>query len=177
MNSPVAKINAVHTGGSEARKSDSDVAKGLEPYLLLARGSRVMLRTNLWTEAGLVNGSVGTIQEIVFEENKGPPSLPIAIMVEFDNYSGPAILTKDDKRLVPISPVRHTWEVKKGTCSRLQIPVCLAWSITVHKSQGLTLEKAVIDLGKKEFAAGLSFVAISQVRTLGNILFSPFSLE
>ena len=93
------------------------------------------------------------------------------------DLSGPAILTKDEKRLVPISPVRHTWEVKKGTCSRLQIPVCLAWSITVHKSQGLTLEKAVIDLGKKEFAAGLSFVAISRVRTLGNILFSPFSFE
>ena len=47
----------------------------------------------------------------------------------------------------------------------------------MHKSQGLTLEKAVIDLGNKEFAAGLSFVAISRVRALENILFSPFSLE
>ena len=47
----------------------------------------------------------------------------------------------------------------------------------MHKSQELTLEKAVIDLGKKEFAAGLSFVAISGVRSLKNILFSPFSLE
>jgi hypothetical protein len=54
LNSPVARINAVHTGGNEARKADSDVAKGLEPYLLLSRGSRVMLRSNLWTEAGLV---------------------------------------------------------------------------------------------------------------------------
>ena len=35
----------------------------------------------------------------------------------------------------------------------------------------------MIDLGKKEFAAGLSFVALSQVRTLRNILFSPFSFE
>src|SRR2546421_7343776 len=126
LNSPVAKINAVHTGGSEARKSDSDVAKGLEPYLLLARGSRVMLRTNLWTEAGLVNGSVGTIQEVIFEENQEPPSLPIAIMVEFDNYSSPA-MSINEKRLISISPVRHTWEGKKGPCSRLQIPVCLAW--------------------------------------------------
>jgi ATP-dependent exoDNAse (exonuclease V) alpha subunit len=47
----------------------------------------------------------------------------------------------------------------------------------VHKSQGLTLKKAVIDLEKKEFAAGLSFVAISRVPTLKNILFSPFSFE
>ena len=124
----------------------------------------------------MVNGSVGTIQEIIFEENQDPPSLPIAIMVEFDNYSGPA-MSINEKRLVPILPVRHTWEGKKGSCSHLQIPVCLVWAITVHKSQGLTLEKAVIDLGKKEFAAGLSFVAISWVRTLRNILFSPFSFE
>ena len=63
------------------------------------------------------------------------------------------------------------------TFSRLQIPVCLAWAITVHKSQGLTLPKAVIDLGKKEYAAGLSFVAISRVGALKNILFKPFSFD
>ncbi len=47
----------------------------------------------------------------------------------------------------------------------------------MHKSQGLTLEKVMIDLEKKEFAAGLSFVTISQIPILKNILFSPFSLE
>lgn len=97
--------------------------------------------------------------------------------MEFDNYSDPAILTGDGKKLVPIAPVRHTWEGKRGSCSCLQIPVYLAWAITVHKSQGLTLEKAVIDLRKKEFAAGLSFVAISRVCSLKNILFTPFSFE
>ena len=47
----------------------------------------------------------------------------------------------------------------------------------VHKSQGLTLEKSKIDLGSKEFAAGLSFVAVSRVRSLGDIIFRPFSFE
>jgi len=47
----------------------------------------------------------------------------------------------------------------------------------VHKSQGLTLSKAIIDLEHKEFAAGLSFVAVSQVCSLGDILFKPFSFE
>jgi ATP-dependent DNA helicase PIF1 len=161
LNSPVARINAIHTGGNEARKADSELAKGLEAQLLLARDVRVMLRSNLWTEAGLVNGSVGTVREIVFEENQSPPSHPIAVMIEFDKYSGPAIVTPQGKKLVPISPIRHTWKGKKGTCSCLQLPICLAWAITVHKSQGLTLQKAVIELGGKEYAAGLSFVVIS----------------
>ncbi|GBC03496.1 hypothetical protein RclHR1_05150006 [Rhizophagus clarus] len=105
LNNPIARINAIYTGGSEACKADPDVAKGLEPYLLLSRGSKVMLRTNLWTEVGLVNGSVGIIHEIVFEQNQGLPSLPIAILVEFDKYTGPAIVIETGRKLVPIAPV------------------------------------------------------------------------
>jgi ATP-dependent exoDNAse (exonuclease V) alpha subunit len=46
-----------------------------------------------------------------------------------------------------------------------------AWGITIHKSQGLTLKRAVIELGAKDFAMGLSFVAISQVKSLDGIAF------
>ena len=125
----------------------------------------------------MVNGTVGIVQEIVFKENQSPPSLPTVVLVEFDNYSGPAIMTLEGKRVVPISPIRHSWEEQKGICSRLQVPICLAWAITVHKSQGLTLQKAIMDLGKREYAAGLSFVAISRVCALRNILFRPFSFD
>ena len=69
------------------------------------------------------------------------------------------------------------WEAKSTNCSRLQLPNCLAWAITVHKSQGLTLPKAIIDFGEREYAAGLSFVAVSRVRALNDLLFRPFSFE
>ena len=52
------------------------------------------------------------------------------------------------------------------TCT--QLPLML---ITIHKSQGLTLEKAVVELGSKDFSAGLTFVAISQVKTLKGLAF------
>ena len=51
------------------------------------------------------------------------------------------------------------------------------WAITVHKSQGLTLKKVKIDLGDKEFAAGLSFVALSRARSLNDIYFKQFTFE
>ena len=57
-----------------------------------------------------------------------------------------------------------------ATCSRLQLPLKAA---TIHKSQGLTLGKAVVDIGSKEFCVGLTFVACSCVRCLDDLMFSP----
>ena len=47
----------------------------------------------------------------------------------------------------------------------------LAWGITIHKSHVLTLEKAVVELGEKDFSAGLTFVAISCIKTLKGLAF------
>ena len=57
--------------------------------------------------------------------------------------------------------------------SRLQLPLKLAWAVTIHKSQGLTLTKVVVDIGKKEFSCGLTFVACSRVCHIKDLLFTP----
>ncbi|PKB95962.1 hypothetical protein RhiirA5_242033, partial [Rhizophagus irregularis] len=93
--------------GNEAKKADSDTAHGLEAQLLLARESRVMLTANLWTETGLVNGSMGTVKDILFKEDQGPPSLPIAVLVSFNSYKGPTITSLEGERVVPIAPIRR----------------------------------------------------------------------
>ena len=166
-NQPIAKINAVHKG-LNANKASIDDAGGLEPIIHLAHGARVMLISNLWVEAGLVNGSMGTVQAICYPTGC-PPSLPTAVMVQFDSYSAPTL----PDGTVPIVPIRRTWSNCGKSCSRLQIPLKLAWAITIHKAQGLTLNKVVIDIGSKEFSTGLTFVACSRVRHLTDLIFEP----
>lgn len=54
----------------------------------------------------------------------------------------------------------------------------LAHAITIHKSQGLTLDKIVVDIGAQERAIGLSYVALSRVRTVDDLaIFNPYTLE
>src|ERR1043166_943208 len=119
---------------------------------------------------------MGTIKDILFE-NQGLPALPAAVFIKFEKYNGPTITNAKGDEVVPIASIKRSWEGKnETTCSRLQVPIlCLAWAIIVHKSQGLTLEKAKIDIGSKKFVAGLMFVPLSRVRWLGNIYFKHFT--
>ena len=151
---PVATIKAVHTGANASRASPDD-AGGLEPVICLAVGARVMLSSNIWVEMGLVNGAMGTVKAICYGNDGSPPHLPVAVTVIFDSYSGPTL----PDGTVPITPLRRSWFSSGVNSSRLQLPLKLSWAVTVHKSQGLTLDRAVIDIGKKEFCAGLTFVA------------------
>ena len=96
-------------------------------------------------------------------------TLPVAVMVRFDCYSGPTLSDGS----VPICSLRRTWFASYYQCSRLQVPLKLAWAVTIHKSQGMTLDKAVIDMGRKEFSSGLTFVACSRVRHMCDLLFVP----
>ena len=133
-------------------------------------GARVMLTSNLWTGVGLVNGAMGTVIliAICYKSGQAPPNLPVPVMLRFDSYPGPTL----PDGTVPIVPIRHTWSASSAQCSRLQLPLKLAWAVTIHKAQGLTLDKVVIDVGKKEFACGLTFIACSRVRTLTDLLFN-----
>ena len=171
---PVAVIKAVHSGAG-AIKASADDAGGLEPVVCLEHGARVMLTTNLWVQVGLVNGAMGTVVAICYDDaGESPPRLPVAVTVRFDSFSGPTLSDGS----VPITPLRRTWLSTDKTCSRLQLPLKLAWAVTIHKCQGMTLNKTVADLGKKKFSAGLTLVACSRVRQLKDLLFvTPFPFQ
>ena len=78
---------------------------------------------------------------------------------------------------VPVPPHRFEWEDDNKKLSRLQFPLRLSYAMTIHKSQGQTLNKVVIDIGKSERAAGCTFVATSRVRSLQHAVIQPMPFQ
>ena len=176
LNVPIAQVNARHNTPAAAKLTSDDMG-GLEPKLFLAKGARVMLTRNLWTEKGLCNGSMGTVVDIVYKEGDHPPALPIAVIVQFDDtYTGPSFRS-DIPRSVPIIPQTNESDLYGSSHERQQLPLKLSWAITIHKSQGLTLDKAWVDIGKSEKFTGLTYVALSRVRRLEDLIIEPMTLE
>lgn len=117
--------------------------------LRLKEGALVMAVKNS-AERKYVNGSIGMI--VAFEHGTEYP------IVKFRNG-----------REVTMRP--ETWEQRDGDKKRAsisQIPLRLAWAITVHKSQGMTLDAARIDL-RKAFVEGMGYVALSRVKNLNTL--------
>ena len=170
---PIFKSSAKNTP-AYARSHDDNNYRGLENMLNLAVNSKITLTTNLWISQGLVNGANGIIKDVIFELNN---SNPTALLIQFDNYTGPRLFAPDDPRKdwIPINIFdAYSMETK---CTRKQFPIKLAYALTIHKSQGATLKKAVIDLGSCERTLGLTFVALSRLCNYKDFIIQPFTLD
>ena len=175
LGSQIGRISALHSGRN-AKNAKSDDAGGLDAVIFLARGAAVMLTSNLWQEGGLCNGATGVVEDLLFHPDRPPPYLPIAALVHFSHYTDPAFLPTNPKT-VPIPPHLSEWESDGQILSRQQLPLRLRYAVTIHKSQGQTLPQVVVDLGTAEKATGISFVAISRVRSLQNLVLQPMSFQ
>lgn len=130
--------------------------------LKLKKGARVMAVKND-PQKRWVNGSLGTITDLTPEE----------VYVRFD--SGGAVRKIERAKWEAIS---YKWSetdqkmVESATSTFEQIPLILAWAVTIHKAQGLTLDDVRIDLGRGAFASGQTYVALSRARTLSGLSLS-----
>ena len=145
LGEPVAPIFAVSTP-KEAVNESSDRACGLVSKIIISRKTVFRLTSNLWTKAGLTNGSVGVVHSIIYEENVKPPALPVAIIATFRDYIGPSYLP-DVPKSVPICPVKRDWMSNNVHCTRHMLPIILGYALSIHKLQGSTCEKVILNPG------------------------------
>lgn len=135
-------------------RGDRQLAKGLidnclaPEQLELKEGALVMFVQNNFSK-GYVNGTLGTV-------------------IGFDGDGMPQIETHDGKVIVA---GQGSWRIEDGEqviAEINQLPLRLAWAITIHKSQGMTLDAAHIDL-RRSFIPGMGYVALSRVRRLDTL--------
>ena len=129
-----------------------------DEMLSLKKGAQVMFIRND-SEAGFYNGKIGKVSEI--------------------GANGVVSVTDSDGLTIAVSPVEWTnsqyvlndesGEIEQSVAGTFkQLPLRIAWAITIHKSQGLTFDKVIIDAGAA-FAFGQVYVALSRCRTLEGI--------
>ena len=132
--------------------------------LRLKVGAQVMMIKNTYQKEGIINGSLGIIK--AFSPRK---SFPI---VEFANGK---ILTIGPEEWL-LEKMNDTTREMVVEASMAQIPLILAWAITIHKSQGLTLDKISCDLSES-FSPGQIYVALSRARSLRGVFIESINFN
>lgn len=143
-----SKTYAMMTNGSKA-KVEQLTRSVLAPEVLeLKQGAEVMFVANNFG-LGFVNGSRGRV--IGFRDGL------------------PLVKVLSGQKIIKVEP--HSWTLQedgKKRAEAIQLPLRLAWAITIHKSQGMSLDGAEIDLSKS-FTPGMGYVALSRIRSLDGL--------
>ncbi len=130
------------------------------PVIELASGAQVMFTANV-DPPRIVNGSRGVVTDF------SPSGMPVVTLL-----SGEAVTVEKfcrSKRVARSCPGPHyVYE---------QVPLQLAYAFTIHKSQGMSIDCARIDLGRDLFSVGQGYVALSRMRTLTGLSISEFSVR
>lgn len=156
---------------------------GLETMLVVAVGARVMMTINVDTADGLVNGVMGEI--VAIKHNNAHKVMTILVKFDHVNVGKSAVASSqwrsDYPGVVPVMRYESRYEKagRKGAqVSRYQFPLTLAWAVTIHKCQGLTMEEVVMSMkGSSRFNCGQAYVAMSRVKSLNGLYIKDFDKD
>jgi len=143
-------------------------------------GSQVMLLKNICQEKQLVNGSRGVVigfinsTTVTTSADKIGEDFECRAWLRHHNYLP---VVKFESQITPYAVTPEVFSVQIGDklrAERCQLPLKLAWAITIHKCQGLTLDKVEMDL-QKVFECGQGYVALSRARNLDGLRLLNFT--
>jgi ATP-dependent DNA helicase PIF1 len=141
-----------------------------EKIVRLKVGTLVMCTANIDVDRGICNGSQGIV---VGYAEANANSLPEELAKKIGTLVVPVVRFANG---VTMRVAPHQRQSEEYPCILVsQIPLCLAWALTIHKIQGATLDMAEMDIGRSIFAAGQSYVALSRVKTLDGLYLSEFN--
>lgn len=138
-------------------EDDASMTAGLEETIIIKEGAKVMLRRNIDVSLGLVNGSIGVVQKVRWDPED--QTKPKQLVVKFAN-----------NLIHELLPIKSKFEIiPRAYVYREQFPICVAYALTIHKSQGLSLKNALMDIGTSIFSCGQAYVALSRVTNLHGV--------
>ena len=185
-NNPFFSINAIdeypkkisQSAINKVMNKNQSETGGLATKLNVKKDARVMLTTNVCVDDRLSNGQLGTVKEIVTNNQNQVEK----IYVKFDGSRVSLKAMQNDRygrqhNLVPIGRVEANIKVNGNkdsspTIKRTQFPLMLAWACTVHKVQGQTLDQVVVSFdleNQRSFNSGQMYVALSRVTSLDGL--------
>ena len=107
------------------------------------------------------------MREIVYNNNKTSIEFPDYVLVQIDNYKASC----NNGNLNPVAKITRFCNKNGRKFTRKPFPLKASFAITIHKSQGLTLELIVFDINDVEFTAGLIYVVLTRVRKITDLVF------
>lgn len=180
-NNLVLRLKARYNNPTVGSRASINKCSQLEDEIEVAIGCRIMLLANIQTKTSLVNSTTGYLYDIEQPLGTTDPrsTLPQALIfrIKRDSYSSPILKELDNSLYitVPLFRTKRMFYRRGQEHQREQFPIRVAFAITVHKAQGIILDKAVVDITIREFTSGLRYVAVSRVKTINTLMFEkPF---